>query len=582
MATGAASLPHVSLTRPQWLRLVVVGVFVAFAVGRVVPDVIRAFEPLGIFGYVTDANGVVLHVASENKGDRILLGDRVRVDRIKPFDRKPGFVGLSYSYDNRDRLLPIERHSRMRYLHLVARNESVASRVMTLLRILIFVIVVGFGAILFLVQPGIATAAIFAYTLSGDFPTTYADLYLPNPWRAIPEWIALAIAGAGRTALLIFAVSLLVESQRLIRLFVTVAGTVGIGLGLLDAYAFWLETYAGRASQSDLDLYGHASSVITTLTIGVFVLAFARARGEERQRIGLIVASFALAGGARLASDALFPSRILPWENGILLTLTVLPIVTVWYAVVRHRFFNVDFVVSRAVVYVALTAAIIAAISLSEELGTYLFYNNTDITYGFLTIISMGVGACTGRIVELVRRFVDRFIFRERRAQRQALELIGGYILDAETIEDVHRALLQDAAHALNLSFAGIFSRMPDGGYELGHEYDWPPDGVRRFAPADDLTRDIARSRGALNFSGKQTARVKKYFPNERLTFAAPLFFDRNLSEIVVFGKNVSGLDLDPDERELLVRVVAHASIALNTIELARYRAARIEPLLPA
>ena len=49
------------------------------------------------------------------------------------------------------------------------------------------------------------------------------------------------------------------------------------------------------------------------------------------------------------------------------------------------------------------------------------------------------------------------------------------------------------------------------------------------------------------------------------------------MSGIVVYGHNVSGLDLDPDEREHLVRVVAHASIALNTIELNRYRTANAE-----
>jgi hypothetical protein len=55
---------------------------------------------------------------------------------------------------------------------------------------------------------------------------------------------------------------------------------------------------------------------------------------------------------------------------------------------------------------------------------------------------------------------------------------------------------------------------------------------------------------------------------------AAPLFFDRSVSAIVVYGHSVSGLDLDPEERDQLVRVVAHASIALHQIELARYRAA--------
>ena len=58
------------------------------------------------------------------------------------------------------------------------------------------------------------------------------------------------------------------------------------------------------------------------------------------------------------------------------------------------------------------------------------------------------------------------------------------------------------------------------------------------------------------------------------MTFAAPLFSDRRVGAIIVYGHNVSGLDVDPEERELLVRVVEHATIALREIELARYRKA--------
>ena len=92
-------------------------------------------------------------------------------------------------------------------------------------------------------------------------------------------------------------------------------------------------------------------------------------------------------------------------------------------------------------------------------------------------------------------------------------------------------------------------------------------------AGADDaITRTIGQTRGALTFSGKETALIRDAFPNERLTFAAPIFFDRSVAAIVVYGHSISGLDLDPQERLMLVRVVAHASIALNSIELARYR----------
>jgi hypothetical protein len=92
-----------------------------------------------------------------------------------------------------------------------------------------------------------------------------------------------------------------------------------------------------------------------------------------RRRIGWIGCAFALAAVARLVSQAFHPERIEPWENGVLLSASVLPILVVWVAVVREKFFNVDFVVSRAVVYAALSATVIGIISASEEIGTYVF-----------------------------------------------------------------------------------------------------------------------------------------------------------------------------------------------------------------
>ena len=64
--------------------------------------------------------------------------------------------------------------------------------------------------------------------------------------------------------------------------------------------------------------------------------------------------------------------------------------IVVWIAVVKHHFFDVDFVVSRALVYTAITAAVIGIVGGSEELLTYIFYNNTNLAYGLIIAISLG------------------------------------------------------------------------------------------------------------------------------------------------------------------------------------------------
>jgi hypothetical protein len=631
--------PQIRLTRPQWIRLVVVGFFVVLALGRCVPDFIRFVYPLQIFRYVTDDDGVVIsaaprpsptaaphnaargHVTKHRAGkvrahakatptpepvDFAVVGDRVRIDRITPFDRKPGLAGRGFTYDNTDRHLPVVRDGKLRVLHLVARAEPVRDRTLDLLRIFLLIVAIGLGAILFLVKPSIATASFFVFCLGAiDAPTTYADLILPTwvnpipdsladalhgfvrstwqlPVRPVPEWIGDTLHGMVRPALLLFALCLIdgdSDAPRE-RVFAWFAAAIGLALGTVNAYAGWLLTYAARPANHLAQFYKDADYVVMAMTVVAFLIAFWRARINDRHRIGWIVVAFLFAGGARLISDTQYPAHIALWLNSILVSMTIVPILAIWIAVVRHQFFNVDFVVSRAVVYAALSFAGIGTIMIGEELASYVFYNNVNVAYGVVIAVSMAFGAFTGKLTEFLKVFVDRFIFRDRHDQQKALEFIAGYILDAETAEDVYRALLQDAAHALKLSFGGILVRQLDGSYELGPRSDDWPEGLNvRLSATDDLTAAIARSRGALTFSGKETRLIQTSFPNDPLTFAAPLFFDRVVSGIVVYGHNVSGLDLDPEERELLVRVVAHASIALNAIELHRYRNPTPDPV---
>jgi hypothetical protein len=624
--------PEIRLTRPQWIRLVVVGIFAVLTLARVVPDFVRIVYPLQVFRYVTDDDGLVISAAprptptaaphrtfrehvlkqrvtkvhkhakatpTPEPVDFAAAGDRVRIDQIKPFDRKPGLAGRGFTYDNTDRHLPVVRNGKLRVLHLIARAEPVRDRTLDLLRIVLLIVAIGLGAILFLVKPSIATASFFVFCLGAiDAPSTYADVILPTWWNPIPDslanalhgvvrsswqlpvrplsgWIGDTLHGMVRPALLLFALCLIdggADAPRE-RVFAWFAAAIGLALGTVNAYADWLLTYAGRPAEQIAQFYKDADYAVMSLTVVAFLIAFVRARTNDKHRIGWIVAAFAFAGVTRLISDAFYPAHIQLWLNSILVSMTIVPIVAIWIAVVRHQFFNVDFVVGRAVVYAALSFAGIGTIMVGEELASYLFYNNVDVAYGVVIVVSMAFGAFTGKLGELLNQFVDRFIFRDRQQQREALEFIAGYILDAENAEDVYRALLQDAAYALKLSFGGILARNSDGSYELGpRSDDWPPELRVRLSATDDLAAAIARSRGALTFSGKETRLIKTSFPNDPLTFAAPLFFDRVVSGIVVYGHNVSGLDLDPDERELLVRVVAHASIALNAIELHRYR----------
>jgi hypothetical protein len=569
-----ASLPKVQLNRMQWLRLVAVGIVAAFMVLRVVPDAVRLALPVGAFDYATNDNGVVMKVpAVRAKGtDALVLGDRVRIDRIQPFDRKPGIARIGFTRDNFERRLPVERGGVERVLHLKATTEPVVSRAVIFLRIAIYVTAVAVGALLLIVMPRLTTFAFFVFCLGGAEPTTFTDVLFDPPWREIPTWIGDTISGQAALALLLFALCLAVNSHRARMAIGVVLGVAALAMGTLHAYDFWRVTYAALPAEA----YRHAYSLVETganvLTAAAFAVAFVRTEGAERQRTGWIITAFAIAGAGRLLSEHFFPQYLNFWENGALLSLSIIPVIVVWIAVVKHHFFDIDFVVSRALVYTAITAAVIFIVGGSEELLTYLFYNNTNLAYGFIIGISLVVGSTFGRVKDFLERFVDRFIFRERHAQRTSLERVAANLLDAEDAAIVYSVLLHDVPSILDLSFSGIMMRTSDGGYTLAHEWNWPRECVNVLSPDHPLTRDIYKSRGVLGEDAVQSTMVKSLFPNERLTYAAPLYFDRNVSALVLYGHSVSGLDIDPEERVTLVRLMANASIALNAIELATYR----------
>jgi hypothetical protein len=558
----------------QTLRLFAVGIVVAFMVLRVVPDAVRTIKPLGVFNYATNDNGVVTKSPDTRpKGtDALLLGDRVRIDRIRPFDRKPGLARIGFTRDNFERRLPIERNGVERVLYLKAAAEPMASRTVTILRILLYVVAVGFGALLLIVNPRLATFAFFVFCLGGAEPTTFTDVLFDPPWRPIPTWIGDTLSGQAACGLLLFALCLAVDSHRARAIIGAVMGVAALALGTLHAYEFWRITYAALPAEAYQIIYSRAETIANVLTAVAFAVAFLRTKGAERQRTGWIIVSFAIAGAGRVLSEHLFPAHLNFWENGALLSLSIIPVAVVWVAVVKHHFFDIDFVVSRALVYTAITASVIFIVGGSEELLTYLFYNNTDLAYGIIIGISLLVGSTFGRVRGVLEHFVDRFVFRERHAQRTSLERVAANLLDAEDAATVYTALMHDVPSILDLSFSGIMLRTPEGGYKLAHEWNWPPECVNALSPDHQLTRDIYKSRGVLPEDAVRSTMVKSLFPNDRLTYAAPLYFDRNVSALVLYGHSISGLDIDPEERVTLVRLMSNASIALNAIELASYR----------
>ena len=58
--------------------------------------------------------------------------------------------------------------------------------------------------------------------------------------------------------------------------------------------------------------------------------------------------------------------------------------------------------------------------------------------------MSLVVGSTFGKVRDFLESFVDRFIFRERHAQRTALERVAANLLDADDAASVYSVLLHE------------------------------------------------------------------------------------------------------------------------------------------
>ena len=396
-------------------------------------------------------------------------------------------------------------------VYLKSTPEPMVSRAITFLRIILYVAAVGFGALLLIVNPTLATFAFFVFCLGGAEPTTFTDLLFDVPWREIPPVIGDWISGQAPFALLLFALTLTIQQPRARLVIAGVLGAAAFALGAVNALDFWRVTYGALPAQTLRNVYQDVETVANMLTGVAFAAAFVRTRGAERHRTAWIIAAFLVAGIGRFLSDHLFPAYLNFWQNGTLLALSIAPVIVVWVAVVKDHFFDVDFVVSRALVYTAITAAVIGIVGGSEELMTYIFYNNTNLAYGLIIVISIGIGSTFGKVTSVLQHFVDRFIFRERRATHLARARRGEHPRRRRITDGVQHAVARRSQHPRPLVQRHHDANVRAASYTLAHSGIGRRTASAPSSPEHPLTRDIAES-------ARDAARGRRRLDDDQVT----------------------------------------------------------------
>jgi signal transduction histidine kinase len=244
--------------------------------------------------------------------------------------------------------------------------------------------------------------------------------------------------------------------------------------------------------------------------IGVLVLRYRRSSGDVRLQMKWVV--WAGTFGVLELSTEMLPNNPVatitgPVASGLLT-------VSVGIAILRHRMLDIDLVINRSIVFVALTALVGGGyVALVVAFDT-LFNESTHLGPGMIATALVAVAFAPART--RLQRGVDRLMYGERKNPYRVMTQLGRR-LESEDGSGELAVVVTTVVQALKLPYAAIFdsagaplastgtaggvvAEYPLGyqGVPVGHLLVSPPAGSREFGRDEQaLLTDLARQVGA-------------------------------------------------------------------------------------
>ena len=192
-----------------------------------------------------------------------------------------------------------------------------------------------------------------------------------------------------------------------------------------------------------------ALTIPAILAIGSLVMRQRRAQGRERQQL-----QWLMTGGITLFAGALIS---IPFDEDIsdlIMTVVAFAIpLSIAIAIVRYGLLDIEVVLNRAVVYLALSALVLAAYGGAVLLVGQL---SLDERSTFAIVAVAALLAASAR--DAVQRVVNRALFGERRNPYAVIQRVGGRLDDASGPVEALRSLADELSDVLKLPFVAIVS----------------------------------------------------------------------------------------------------------------------------
>ena len=547
----------------QFARAVVVILISAWSVGTLGPRISCIWQPCPQNGLNVNFDGGVTHVdpGSPAADAGIARGDRILMPLPRGLSRDPPIAHTFY----------IERGGVARRLTLntrpIAMTRGETLRLLALAgAYLVYVLV---GSALLLLRPSAMTWSFYLYSVL----RRYGDMYFYWPGSAAFYWanalLYSTLGGATCALVLIFALRFPrneVTGWRRPVQIVAIVLAVLFSLGWLDVFVRF--DFLGLPSQSLASVLVVATSVVYAVAAGVFLLTLFASRGDERQRLQWIVV-FPVVLLLRVAVINI-PRTVPDWFIDGLIALAVLVPLAVAYAVVRRRVFDVQFVISRALVYGSLTSLVAGMFLLIDWFMTRQFAQ-TRFTLSAEIVFALALGSSLNLLHRSVDRFVDGVFFRQRHFAERRLAKAAMALTRAENFASVDQFVVHEPVQALGLTSAALFRKGEHGGFLRRVDVGWSATDSAELTANDPLVLYLLAENEPVRVSEISWRDHASHLANSVLMM--PVLLRDHVVGIAFYGPHATGADIDPDEQKALSPLLERAGAAYDHIDANALRA---------
>jgi signal transduction histidine kinase len=221
-----------------------------------------------------------------------------------------------------------------------------------------------------------------------------------------------------------------------------------------------------RALGGALRLANQAGQAVAILTIlgGTvsLVVRFRHARGVERLQLRWVALAAGLTGVGMLAVAVLIAAGEVGLAGWVAVLCVALLPLAAGAAILRYRLYDLDYLISRTVVYGLLTVVGVAVYVGVVKLSEWLLRESTGLGSSLLAAAIIAVSFAPAR--DRLQHWVDRRLYGDRHDPVRAVARLGQRLRDAPATgggEDVLAGVLQEVCETLRLPSASL--RVQDG-----------------------------------------------------------------------------------------------------------------------